>query len=209
MGKMKIDQYVVGPVQTNCYFVVNEETNEILIMDPGASAKQLAERIRRDNYTPAAILLTHGHFDHATGAEELAKEFNIKIYAHEAEKQTLEDENLNQCGMVGEHHIYHADIFLKDEQELDIAGFHIRVLFTPGHTPGGCCYYFPYENVVFSGDSLFCMSIGRTDFPGGSASQLIRAVKEKLMVLPDNTVVYTGHNDPTTIEQERMYNPYL
>ena len=172
MGKMKIDQYVVGPVQTNCYFVVNEETNEILIMDPGASAKQLAERIRRDNYTPAAILL-------------------------------------NQCGMVGEHHIYHADIFLKDEQELDIAGFHIRVLFTPGHTPGGCCYYFPYENVVFSGDSLFCMSIGRTDFPGGSASQLIRAVKEKLMVLPDNTVVYTGHNDPTTIEQERMYNPYL
>lgn len=209
MGKMKVDHYVVGPVQTNCYFAVNTETNEILIIDPGADAKELANRIRFDGYTPVAILLTHGHFDHATGAQALADEFGIQIYAHEAEKQTLEDEEINLCGMVGEHHVYHADVYLKDEQELDLAGFHIRVLFTPGHTLGGCCYYFPYEDAVFAGDTLFCGSVGRTDFPRGSMSQLIRGIKDKLMTLPDNTTVYTGHNDITTIEQERMYNPYL
>ena len=90
-----------------------------------------------------------------------------------------------------------------------MAGFHIRVLFTPGHTPGGCCFYFPYQDVVFTGDSLFCMSVGRTDFEKGSMSDLVRSVKEKLMTLPDRTTVYPGHNDVTSIENERMYNPYL
>ena len=159
--------------------------------------------------TPVAILLTHGHFDHATAAEELAKEFGIPIYAHEDEKETLEDAELNASWMMGDSLVFHADVFVKDEEELDLAGFHIRVLHTPGHTVGGCCYYFPYENVVFSGDSLFCTSIGRTDFKKGSTSDLIRAIKEKLMTLPDRTTVYPGHNDVTTIENERMYNPYL
>lgn len=209
MGKLKVDQYVVGPVQTNCYFAMNEETKELLIIDPGAGAKQLAQRVRAQGASPAAILLTHGHFDHAAGAEELAKEFGIPIYAHEAERETLESAQLNASWMEGTASTYRADIFLKDEQELDLAGFHIRVLHTPGHTVGGCCYYLPYEDAVFSGDSLFCMSIGRTDFEKGSASDLIRAIREKLMVLPERTVVYPGHNDVTTIENERMYNPFL
>ena len=209
MGKLKVEQYVVGPVQTNCYFAVNEETKEVLVIDPGAGAGQLADRLRMGDYKPVAILLTHGHFDHATAAEELAKEFDIPIYAHEDEKETLEDSELNASWMMGDHLIFHADVFVKDEEELDLAGFHIRVLHTPGHTVGGCCYYFPYEEVVFSGDSLFCTSIGRTDFKKGSTSDLIRAIKEKLMTLPDRTTVYPGHNDVTTIENERMYNPYL
>ena len=111
--------------------------------------------------------------------------------------------------MVGSSEVYSADEFLKDEQELDLAGFHIRVLYTPGHTEGGCCYYFPYDNVLFSGDTLFCMSVGRTDFKGGSMSEIVRSIKEKIMVLPEDTTVYPGHNDVTTIENERMYNPYL
>ena len=209
MGKLKVNQYVVGPVQTNCYFAINDELKELLIIDPGASARQLAERVRAEGGRPVAILLTHGHFDHATAAEELAKEFDIPIYAHEDEKETLEDSELNASWMMGDHLIFHADVFVKDEEELDLAGFHIRVLHTPGHTVGGCCYYFPYEEVVFSGDSLFCTSIGRTDFKKGSTSDLIRAIKEKLMTLPDRTTVYPGHNDVTTIENERMYNPYL
>ena len=98
---------------------------------------------------------------------------------------------------------------MKNEQEIDLAGFHIRVFHTPGHTVGGCCYYFPYQNVVFSGDTLFCTSVGRTDFPKGSEAQIIRSIKEKLLPLPDETTVYTGHNDITTIGAERMYNPYL
>lgn len=209
MAKLKINQYVVGPVQTNCYFAINDDTKELLVIDPGASPKQLAERIRQETCTPVAILLTHGHFDHATGAEELAKEFDIPIYAYETEKETLEDANLNVSWMMGESLVFHADKFLKDEQEINLAGFHIRVLHTPGHTKGGCCYYFPYENVVFCGDTLFCTSVGRSDLPGGSASELIRSIQEKLMTLPERTTVYPGHNDETTIENERMYNPYL
>lgn len=209
MGKLKVDRYVVGEVQTNCYVAVNTETNECLVIDPGAAAKELAERIRRNGYKPAAVFLTHGHFDHAGAAEELAEDFGIKIYAHEAEKETLSDSRKNVSWMVGKDESYHADEYVKDEQELDLAGFHIRVFHTPGHTKGGCCYYLPYEEVLFSGDTLFAQSVGRTDFPGGSMSQIVRSIKEKLMVLPERTTVYPGHNDVTSIESERMYNPYL
>lgn len=209
MNHLIIKHYVVGPVQTNCYFAIHTETKETLIIDPGASPKQLAQKAKDEGCKPVAVLLTHGHFDHATGAEELAEEFDIPIYAHEAEQEVLEDEQKNASWMMGENQTFHADIFLKDEQEMDLAGFHIRVLFTPGHTQGGCCYYFPYEDVVFSGDTLFAASVGRTDLPTGSASQLIRSINSKLMTLPDNTSVLTGHGDPTTIETERVNNPYL
>ncbi|MBO5259483.1 MAG: MBL fold metallo-hydrolase [Agathobacter sp.] len=209
MGKLKINQYVVGAVQTNCYFAINDETKETLIVDPGDNAKQLADRIRQEELKPVAVLLTHGHFDHAGGAAELAREFQIPVYAHEDEKETLEDPKLNVSWMMGKEEHFSADEFVADEQELDLAGFHIRVLHTPGHTVGGCCYYLPYEDVVFSGDTLFCMSVGRTDFPKGSMSSIVRSIKEKLMVLPERTIVYPGHNDVTTIENERMYNPYI
>ena len=210
MTPLKIEQYVVGNVQTNCYFAINDETKEVLIIDPGAAAKQLSEKIKEGELKPVAILLTHGHFDHAEAAEELAKTFDIKIYALEAEKETLEMPELNLSGLwFGDKESYHADVYLKDEQEIDLAGFHIRVLHTPGHTEGGCCYYFPYQSVIFSGDTLFQFGIGRTDFPRGSASQLIRSIQEKLMGLPEETAVYAGHGEMTTIGMERMHNPYL
>lgn len=209
MAPLKIEQYVVGPVQTNCYFAINDDTKEVLIVDPGASAKRLGEIITEEKLNPVAILLTHGHFDHAGGAAALAEQFKIKVYAQEQEKETLENPALNLSSWGGRELAYHVDEFLRDEQEIDLAGFHIRVLHTPGHTVGGCCYYFSYQNALFSGDTLFAQSVGRTDFPKGSSSALIRSIKEKLMVLPDDTTVYTGHNDITTIGTERMYNPYL
>lgn len=209
MVPMRIETYVVGPVQTNCYFAINEDTREVVVIDPGAAAEELAGKIREQELAPAAILLTHGHFDHAGAAKQLAEAFGIRIYAHEKEKETLEDPTLNLSGWQGKQQVYHAALFLKDEQEIDLAGFHIRVLFTPGHTVGGCCYYFPYQNVLFSGDTLFAQSVGRTDFPKGSSSQLLRGIREKLMPLPDETAVYTGHGEGTTIGTERVYNPYF
>ena len=212
---MKINHYVVGMVQTNCYIVINDVTKECFIIDPGASGKQLAEKIKQDNLIPVAVLLTHGHFDHVAAAEDLAKELDIKVYAHEAEADTLHDPQKNVSWMVNCKESYEADVFLKDEEIISLAGFEIKVLHTPGHTEGGCCYYVAEENVVFTGDTLFAQSVGRTDFPGGSMSQIVRSIQEKLMTLnePGNLetdiMVYPGHNDPTTIETERMENPYL
>lgn len=211
MVSLKVEHYVVGPVQTNCYFAINEATKEMLIVDPGADGERLAAVIEEEGLKPTAILLTHGHFDHASCAEELAERFQIEIYAHENERETLEDVSLNLSYWEGQEkmRVYHADHFLKDEQEITLAGLHIRVFHTSGHTVGGCCFYLPEHDVVFSGDTLFAGSIGRTDFKKGSASDLIRAIREKLMTLPDEVVVYPGHNEVTTIGMERVNNPFL
>ena len=126
MAPLSIQTYVVGPVQTNCYFAINDDTKEVLIIDPGASAKQLAEKVKEQGLKPVAILLTHGHFDHATGAGDLAQLLHIKIYAQEKEKETLENPQLNLSGWQGSELVFYADEYLKDEQEIDLAGFHIR-----------------------------------------------------------------------------------
>jgi len=209
MVPMRIQQYVVSVCATNCYFAINDETEEVLIIDPGASAKQLAEKVKEHGLKPAGILLTHGHFDHAAAAEELSQLLDVKIYAHEAEQETLETPGLNLSGWEAKSETYHADVYVEDEQELELAGFKVRVLFTPGHTVGGCCYYFTEQGAIFSGDTLFEGSIGRTDFPKGSASQLIRAINEKLMIMPDETAVYPGHGEMTSIGMERVNNPFL
>ena len=215
MSKMKINHYVVGMVQTNCYIVINDDTKECFIIDPGAAGKQLAEKIEQDGLEPVAVLLTHGHFDHAGAAKTLKDEFDISIYAHEKEESTLKYPDKNVSWMVGTEESYAADVFFKDEETIMLAGFEIKVLHTPGHTEGGCCYYIADEAVIFTGDTLFAGSVGRTDFPGGSMSQIVRSVQEKLLSLNEagnlesDIMVYPGHNDPTTIETERMENPYL
>ena len=206
---MEMKHYCVGQVATNCYFAINEETKEMLVIDPGDSAQMLAEKIKKEGLKPKAVLLTHGHFDHAMAAEELAELFGIPVYAHEAEKDTLEDSGKNVSIMIGRRDSYHADVYVRDEEVLQLAGMELKVLHTPGHTAGGCCYYLEKEKVLFSGDTLFCQSVGRTDFPGGSMSKLVRSIKEKLMALPDEVRVYPGHMGLTTIGTERARNPYL
>lgn len=206
---MKIEQYCVGQVQTNCYFAINEETQEMLVIDPGDFAQLLAEKIKQKGLKPKAVLLTHGHFDHAMAAEELAGILGVKIYAHEAEKETLEQSGLNASGMIGRRDSYQANVFVKDGEVLQLAGMDLKVLHTPGHTEGGCCFYSEEDKVLFSGDTLFCQSVGRTDFPRGSMSQLIRSIRDKLLPLPDDVKVYPGHMGVTTIGMERRGNPFI
>ncbi len=210
MAGLRVEQYVVGPVMTNCYFAVNEDTKEALILDPGGDADLLKEKIKERGISPVAVLLTHGHFDHAAAAKEVSEAFGISVYAHEHEKETLESPSVNLCGMVGGPKTsYHADVFVKDGEILKLAGFSIQALFTPGHTAGGCCYYIEKEQTVFVGDTLFCGSIGRTDFPGGSMSVLLRSIREKLLVLPGQTKVYPGHESTTTVGWEKQHNPFI
>ncbi len=123
---MKVEQYCVGDVGTNCYFAINEGTGEMLVIDPGDTAGMLAGKIREGGWKPQAVLLTHGHFDHAMAAEELAEMFGIQVYAHEAEKETLEQPRLNVSAMIGRRDVYHADVFVKDGQALELAGMECR-----------------------------------------------------------------------------------
>ena len=212
---MKILRFVVGPVATNCYFAINEATKETLIIDPGAEAKRLYDKLKENSLKPVAILITHGHFDHAGAVEEL-KEFcasdgnDVISYAYFEEERVLKEPALNLSrAMEGAPKSYEADNYVKDGDEIKLAGFSIKVIFTPGHTPGGCSFYMPDEGVLFSGDTLFCGSVGRSDFPEGSASTLIRSIKEKLLVLPDDTLVCPGHDSDTSIGDEKRYNPFL
>ena len=209
MQKMQLEHFIVGPVQTNCYFIINKDTKELLVVDPGESGKKLAAIAVEKKLSPVAVLLTHAHFDHVDGLSDFIESFRgekIPVYAHEEERRTLEDPRIN---LSDGKKSYHADIFLKDHEKFSLAGFEIEALFTPGHTPGGVCYYFPEEGVLFSGDSLFAGSIGRTDFPEGSLSRLVRSIKEQCLSLPDDTRVFPGHEGYSTIKEEKKYNPFL
>lgn len=207
---MKIDRFVIGPVGTNCYIVRKEETGECFVTDPAVCPPELVSHIRSEGVTVKAVLLTHGHFDHIMGLDDLLKEFPVLVYAHESERELLESAELNSSlGMFGRPYTFSGAEYVSDEQILRIAGFEIRVIHTPGHTAGGCCYHIPEENVLFSGDTLFRGSVGRTDLPTGSMGELVRSVREKLLVLPEETRVYPGHMEETTIGYEKRYNPFL
>ncbi len=209
MTDLQIFEYNVGDIGTNCYFLVNNGTKEAIVVDPGGSVPMLEKNIKSLGIKPVAIFLTHAHYDHAHGVKDLKSLYHVPVYVHEAERELMGDPYMNVSSMFGSPENYKADVFLKDGQHLDTAGFSIEVMHTPGHTPGGCCYYFPENKVLISGDTLFNESVGRTDFPGGSMSQLVRGIREKLMVLPRDTAVYPGHMSHTTIGHEMDYNPFL
>ena len=206
---MKIEKFVLGSMGTNCYLIINEETKELVIVDPATCPDYLVSHVKSNGYSPKAIFLTHAHFDHVMGIDGWVREFDIPVYLHEDEKQVLEDPQLNLSGVFGSSYSYNKVECLRDNQILEIAGFKFKVIHTPGHTVGGCCYYEEAEGILISGDTLFHQSVGRSDFPTGSMSTLVRSIKEKLFCLPDNVMVYPGHNDLTCIADEKMYNPFL
>lgn len=211
MANISISSLTVGSLTVNCWFLVNEDSKEVLVFDPGAWAEQIKAKIEENAWKVKAILLTHGHGDHMGAANQLREFYQAPIYAMQAEEEVLLDAKKNLSIFIDERKAItvKADEFLQPEQELTLAGISLKVYETPGHTIGGASYYCKDANCLISGDTLFLESIGRSDFPTGSTSALVRSVREKLFLLPDNTRVCPGHGEESTIGHEKKYNPFV
>lgn len=206
---MKVEKFVTGIISTNCYLVINEDTKQAVVIDPAACPSYLMSHIKSEGLKIEAILLTHGHFDHIMGIDGFLSEFDVPVYVHEEDADAMEDPVLNQSSTYTSGYTFGKARYLRDRQTLELAGYTFQVIHTPGHTKGGCCYYVASENVLFSGDTLFQNSVGRTDFVNSSTSDLVHSVREKLFLLPNDTMVYPGHMGETKIGHEKKYNPYV
>ncbi len=206
---LKIETYVLGPVMANCYFAINEDTKETIIIDPADKAEVLIQKINKETLKPVAVLLTHGHFDHILAASEIAVNFHIPIYASKEEKELLETPSLNLSVSLGKNISLTPTMLLNDKDIIKLAGTEVNVIHTPGHTSGGICYLFKESKILFSGDTLFEGTVGRADLPTGNLNTLLDSVNHKLMTLPDDTTVFPGHGESTTIGHERNTNPYV
>ena len=206
---MKVEKFVTGIISTNCYLVINEDTKQAVVIDPAACPSYLMSHIKSEGLKVEAILLTHGHFDHIMGIDGFLSEFDVPVYVHEDDADAMEDPALNQFSTYTSGYTFGKAQYLRDRQTLELAGYTFQVIHTPGHTKGGCCYYVASEDVLFSGDTLFQNSVGRTDFVNSSTSDLVHSVREKLFLLPDDTMVYPGHMGETKIGHEKKYNPYV
>lgn len=218
MSEIKIGRMVLGVCQTNCYFLYRDGEQEAIVVDPADKGANIYAALQKNGFRIVGILLTHGHFDHIWGLDVLRDAANaaaeadgkesVKVYACEAERELLKSAQMNVSEQVGRACSTYADVYLKDGEEMALAGMHFKMIATPGHTAGGACYYFEEAGILVSGDTLFEESVGRTDFPTGSMGTLVRSIKEKLFVLPDDTRVYPGHGDSTTIGHEKGHNPF-
>lgn len=206
---IEIKMMVLGPVQTNCFFLINEDTKELLIIDPADHAQGIIEWINKEGLKPVAILLTHGHFDHIMAVEGLRREYGIPMYASKDEVEVLEKPQLNVSTMMGAYVSMKADVLFADGDVLELAGMKLKVISTPGHTIGSVCFYIEEEKMLISGDTLFEASVGRTDFPTGSSRQLIDSIKTRLFVLPEDVNVFPGHGEVTSIAYEKTHNPFV
>lgn len=208
--ELKWRQFALGPLQTNAYIIENGN-KECIIIDPGSEGKRLVKNLEKNGLKPLAVLLTHAHFDHIGAVDSITEKWNCSVYIHEKEQDWLQDPSLNGSKYFISEEITakDADQLITEEGSLDIGTFHFKVIETPGHSPGSVSYYLQEKQVVFSGDALFARSIGRTDLPGGSHRQLIQSIHEKLLVLPEATVVASGHGPLTSIGDEMNGNPFL
>ena len=210
---LKIKSFEFNPIQENTYLVYNE-LKECVIIDPGCyfedEKDELTGFIEKMDLKPTMLLNTHCHLDHVFGNKFIAERFNLKLHIHENEKRVLEFAPVSGLTYNMPFDNYKGDlIFLKENDMIKIGDDEVKVLFTPGHSPGSLSFYFEKENFVISGDALFYQSIGRTDLPGGDHEILLDSIRKKLLTLPAETTVFSGHGPQTSIGSEKQYNPFL
>ena len=205
---LKIGKIVMGSVQTNCYFLYQENEKKIIVVDPADRGEYLYNVFTEKGFEVAAILLTHAHFDHIWGCNKLRELSGAQVFAWEEEKDLCESAKLNVSEDVGRPYTVTVDWYLKDGEKVTVEDMEFIVIGTPGHTQGSCCYYFEKDHILISGDTLFEGSVGRTDLPTGNGRTLSSSLKNKLMVLPEDVKVFPGHGNGTTIGEEKKYNPF-
>lgn len=210
MGMLELRYLPVGMGATNCYLVMNKDTRELVIIDPGDDPAKIKQAVSKIEGKPVAVLLTHGHYDHMMASNQVKKEYHIPIYAPRAEREVLADSAKNLSGgwMMKPYHVQ-TDYWAEDGEVLHLAGFEIRMILTPGHTEGSCCYYMEEEHVVFCGDTIFLESCGRTDLPTWDMSQIRKSIHIILDTVPDDTELYPGHGEATTAAHEKAFNPFV
>lgn len=206
---LKIGKMILSSCATNCFFVYEEGKKDVIVFDPGDQGEFVYEKLTEAGFDIKAIYLTHGHFDHIEGCNELKKLSGAKIYALDEEADICQDPYLNLSADFGMAYKVEPDDYVHDGDLCKEAGISFKVIATPGHTKGSCAYYFEEEGFLIGGDTLFQESVGRTDFPTGSMSTLVKSIKEKLFVLPDEVKVFSGHGEATTIGHEKQYNPFI
>ncbi|RKQ37788.1 MBL fold metallo-hydrolase [Oceanobacillus halophilus] len=205
---MNVECLPVGPLGTNCY-IVSKEKNA-LIIDPGGEPDKIIGYLNRIKATPSAILLTHAHFDHIGAVEDLRNEFGIEVYLHTLEHSWLENPQLNgSVAFIGNEISAKPPEHELKAGKLNLRTFSFEVVHTPGHSPGSVSFIFHEGNFIIGGDVLFKQGIGRTDLPGGDLSQLEKSIQNHFYTLPDNFTVYPGHGPRTTIQDEKINNPFV
>lgn len=207
---MIFESLAVGPLSVNCYIVACDESREGIVVDPGGDAELIVRLVEQLDLKIHTVINTHGHFDHVGGNRQVLEAFGARLLIHQADAPMLNRsaEVARKYGLQGENSP-EADAYLNDDMDIYFGTCRLKVLYTPGHTLGGCCLYFEKEQKVITGDTLFADSIGRTDLPGGSHEQLLNSIRTKLFTLPDGVVAYPGHGPETTIGHEKNCNPYF
>lgn len=209
MGDIIVITNQVGELQTNSYIVGNTKTRDAIVIDPGDEADYIYKTLNHENFKCVGIFLTHGHIDHMGGMKRLKELTGAPTYASEDEKEILGSPMANLSAMFGNPIESETDHYLSDGACIKILDTEMKCISVPGHTRGGMCFYFEEAGVLFSGDTLFASSVGRSDFPTGDADVLIGTIEERLLTLPDETVVYPGHNNHTRIGREKKFNPFF
>lgn len=208
---LRVETFVLGPIENNTYLLTDEETNSAAIVDPAIPSREVLDSIRGNDLLLTYILITHAHFDHVGGAKWFKSQFNgePKIALHQADLSLwLEGGGARDFGFdfdAGDQ----PDMILEEEQEFELGNSKVNVLFTPGHSSGHVTYHFPESEMAFCGDLIFYHGVGRTDLKYSDQDSLVMSIKQKIFTLPDQTILYPGHGPSTTVGEEKLNNPFL